>query len=62
LQKIETITAPTPLLGRLDQSALHRIAMHVPQLLHALPGREYVKVVKAACQNALRRGSLKRLR
>jgi hypothetical protein len=47
VQKIETITAPTPLLRRLDQSLFHRIAMHIPQLLHALLRRPYVEVVGA---------------
>ena len=35
-EKIETITAPAPLLGRLHQSALYRVAMHIPEFLHAL--------------------------
>ena len=35
IQKIETITAPAPLLGRFHQSSFYRIAMHVPEFLHA---------------------------
>src|ERR1022692_409094 len=41
-QKIETITAPPPLLRCADQASLHWIAMHVPELLHALLRRPYV--------------------
>src|SRR5580704_10982862 len=44
-EKIETITAPAPLFGRLYQSASHRIPMDVPQLLDALSGRPYIEVV-----------------
>jgi hypothetical protein len=47
VQKIETITAPAPLLRRADQAPFHRIAMHVAELLHALLGRPYVEVVGA---------------
>jgi hypothetical protein len=37
-ETIKSVTAPTPLLGRLHQSALHRVAMHVSQFLPALLG------------------------
>ena len=47
-QKIETITAPAPLLRRADQASLHRIAMHVPELLHAFLRRPYIEVVEAS--------------
>ncbi len=47
VQQIEPITAPPPLLGRAHQSPLHRIPMHVPQLLHPLLRRPHVKVVEA---------------
>ena len=36
VQEIKTITAPSPFLGDSDQSPLHWIAMHIPELLHAL--------------------------
>jgi len=48
VQKIETITAPAPLLRCDDQASLHWIAMHVAELLHALLGRPYVEVVGAS--------------
>src|SRR5271167_343535 len=47
VQKIETITAPPPLLRCADQASLHRIAMHIPELLHPLLRRPYVEVVGA---------------
>ena len=47
LQKIETITAPPPLLGRFHQSPFYGIPMHIPELLHALLRRPYVEVVGA---------------
>ena len=31
VQKIETVAAPPPLLGCVDQPSLHRIAMHIPE-------------------------------
>jgi hypothetical protein len=36
VQEIETVTAPAPLLGQIDESALHRIAMRIPQFFDAL--------------------------
>jgi hypothetical protein len=45
--KIETVTAPPPLLRCADQASLHRIAMHIPELLHALLRRPYAEVVGA---------------
>ena len=47
VEKVETITAPSPLLRRPDQTSLHRVAMHVPQLLHALLRGPYVEVIGA---------------
>src|SRR6202035_3443814 len=47
VQKIETITTPPPLLRCANQASLHRIAMHIPKLLHALLRRPYVEVVGA---------------
>ena len=46
-EKIEAVTAPAPLFRRFDQPSLHRIAMHIPQLLEALPRRPDIKVVEA---------------
>jgi hypothetical protein len=46
-EKIVSITAPAPLLGRLHESAFHRIAMHVAQLLHAFLRRPHIEVVEA---------------
>src|SRR5271170_7089401 len=45
VQKIEAITAPAPLLRHSRQSPLHRIAMHIAELLHALLRRPYVEIV-----------------
>ena len=39
VQKIEPVTARSPLFRRLDQPALHWMAMHVTQSLHALVRR-----------------------
>src|SRR4051794_37425715 len=47
IEKIETIAAPSPLLGRLHKSAFHRIPMHVSELFHSLPGGPDVEVVEA---------------
>jgi hypothetical protein len=47
VQKIETITAPAPLLGRFHQSTFYRVPMHIPELLHTLLRRPYVEVVGA---------------
>jgi hypothetical protein len=47
VQKVETITAPTPFLRRIHQAPLYWIAMHIPQLLHALLAGPNVEVVKA---------------
>jgi hypothetical protein len=44
VQEIETVTAPAPLLGQIDESALHRIAMHIPQLFDALLRRPHVEI------------------
>ena len=46
-QKVETITAPAPLFRRFHESPFHRIAMHVPQLFHALLRGPHVEVVEA---------------
>jgi hypothetical protein len=35
VQKIKTITAPTPLLGRTHQAPLHRIAVHIPNRVNS---------------------------
>ncbi len=45
-QQIMPITAPSPLLRRLHQSSFHRIAMHVPQLLHPLLRRPHIEVIE----------------
>jgi hypothetical protein len=46
-EKIEPVTAPAPLFCQPDQSALHGIAMHVAQFLHALLCGRDVEVVEA---------------
>ncbi len=46
-EKVETITAPAPLLGCFHQSSFHRIAMHVPEFLHPLLRRPYVEIIEA---------------
>ena len=46
VKKIETIAAPSPLFRGLHQSSLHRVAMHVPQLLDAFFRRPHVEVVE----------------
>src|SRR5579863_6487548 len=46
-EKVEAVTAPAPLLRRLHQSAFHRIAVHVSQLLDPLPRCPNVEVVEA---------------
>src|SRR5882762_8284669 len=52
VQKIETVTAPKPFLRRACQTPLHRIALHIPQLLPALL-RPHVEVVGPACQKGV---------
>src|ERR1700685_1353050 len=47
-QKIETITAPAPLLRSFHQPSFYRIAMYIPQLLHALLGGPHVKVIETS--------------
>jgi hypothetical protein len=47
VQKVKTITAPPPLFGCADQAPLDRIAMHIPQFLHALLRGPHVEVVEA---------------
>src|SRR5208283_898309 len=56
IQQIETIAAPAPLLGRLHQSSLHRITMHISQFLHLLLGGRYVEVVEAGLPKCSARG------
>src|SRR5271170_5788168 len=46
VQEIEAITAPAPILWHTHRSPLHRIAMHIPQLLYALLRRPYIEVVE----------------
>src|SRR5271170_1769994 len=46
VQEIESITAPAPLLRHSRQSSLHRIAMHIAELLYALLRRPYVEIVE----------------
>ena len=45
-QRVATIAAPCPLLRFHYQSSLHRIAMHVPQLLHTLPPAPDIEIVE----------------
>jgi hypothetical protein len=44
---VVAIAAPEPLLRFEDQSALHRVAVHVAQILHALPLGPNVEIVEA---------------
>src|SRR6267378_2959463 len=44
-------TAPRPIFGMLHQSAVHRICVHVVQLLFLLLVAVYVEIVKPRCQN-----------
>jgi hypothetical protein len=46
VQEIETVAAPAPFFGRTHQSALHRVAVHIPELFDALLGRPHVEVVE----------------
>ena len=45
-QQIVSITTPTPLLGRLHQSPFHRIAMDIPQFLHAFLGAPDIEIIR----------------
>src|ERR1700722_3352734 len=47
-QKIETITAPAPLLRSFHQSAFHWVAMDVPQFLHTLLRGPHIKVIETS--------------
>jgi hypothetical protein len=47
-QSIEPVTAPAPLVRRFHQPAIHRIAMHIPQLLHTFFRGPHVEVVEAS--------------
>ena len=46
VERIEPIATPQPLLRRRNQPTLHRVLMHVPQLLYFLLVRPNVEVVK----------------
>jgi len=48
VQKVEAITAPAPILRRRRQASLHRIAVHIPQLLHPLLFRPNIEVIEAS--------------
>ena len=55
-KKVETVAAPPPLFRPLHQSALDRIAMHVPQFLHSLSRAPHVEVVEACLPKGSRPG------
>ena len=46
VQQIVSIATPTPLLGRFHQSALYRIAMDIPQFLHAFLGAPDIEIIR----------------
>ena len=46
-------TAPQPILRPLNQSALHRIAVHVAELLHPFALAPYVEIIKSALPHML---------
>jgi hypothetical protein len=50
--------APRPLIGFLNQVALHRIAVHVAQLLGALVLGPYVEIIEAELPDVGRRRAL----
>ena len=50
--RIAAITAPRPLLRFEHQSSLHRLAMHIAQLLRSLFLREHDQIIKAAARCA----------
>ena len=53
VEPVETIGAPAPLLRRFHQPALHRIAMHVSQLFHALLRGPDIEVIETSLPDAL---------
>src|SRR5208283_4162542 len=52
--RVERPTAPRPVLRMAHQSARHRVAVHVVQLLSFLPVRVHVEIVKARLPEATR--------
>ena len=56
VQKIKSITAPTPLLGRPNQFTFHRITMHVPQLFQSLLRGPNIEVVETGLPECSLRG------
>src|SRR6185437_4006169 len=47
IQPVEAVTAPPPLFRRADQSALHRIVVHVAELLDSFLAGPDVEIIKA---------------
>jgi hypothetical protein len=54
-QCVSAITAPMPQFRRLHQPSLHRIAMHITQLLRALFHTPHIEVIKPRLPQMLRR-------
>jgi hypothetical protein len=61
-QRVIAVTAPSPLLRRRDQSALHRIPVHIVQFLNDLFLREYVEVIRSGQPECWRKIVIRRAR